>query len=684
MRTQRKTKNAILSLVLVFAMLASVAVGLVQNSQKVHAFDTESTLAYNPMSATKDPFKNAPTFTMAETATVGTTTDYWEFVQLTFDKATSFASTDYLAIEMRIDKGAFGLTIGVLENGDRYNTSTDNKNMYFVDSKTGNVTALSVLYSAINFSAGMEGILLMPIANLSWQWNNNSSSLKSVSQFYYTANPLYNRDYALTIGNIGVYRGDPSSEDTTYETLLDVYTSEKRSQYYVDSKNPDCLFMPSDAGKAPETAPEIAYPFTQRTGEEALVNAAHWSGPSVGDSSDNWQTLTVTFDSATVDMTKAEYLVIETYIKAGSPGLTYGLNSGNARYSATVDGVSVWGVKEGETAASKIATTQYGAATVGQGFKGAILLSMENMVWQFGSTNNKSLATISNLTITTNSRYNYAYEVVIGEIGYVDADGKYVSILDLEEENSNAKKGKYTIKSDNSENVGTLEYWTAARKTKGDSTIDFQVKNKAAESFDIWTGGSYGQVTIVKDSYGENAAQLMATGTSTTGGDAYTAITLAMTGGWSWAGMTGVSFWARNDSDTEVSFNLEIDCKDNNIGKSDRFNIKQGNRFYLYDINTGKTTIYMTRPCATLPVGFEGWVYIPFTAFSRADWSTNGVTVFMGENSMVSYLAITIHAATYKDKAFSVNNFGGYTKVPSFESYYVKSDNTISSLLGLN
>ena len=163
---------------------------------------------------------------------------------------------------------------------------------------------------------------------------------------------------------------------------------------------------------------------------------------------------------------------------------------------------------------------------------------------------------------------------------------------------------------------------------------------------------------------------------------AYTAITLAMTGGWSWEGMTGVSFWARNDSDIEVSFNLEVDCK---VGKiSDRFNIKQGNRFYLYDINTGKTTIYMTRPCATLPVGFEGWVYVPFNAFARADWSQNGVTEFMGENSMVSYLAITMHAATYKDKPFSVNNFGGYTKVPSFESYYVKSENTIPGLLGLN
>ena len=216
---------------------------------------------------------------------------------------------------------------------------------------------------------------------------------------------------------------------------------------------------------------------------------------------------------------------------------------------------------------------------------------------------------------------------------------------------------------------------------QGQSTIDFQVKNQTDNSFDVWTGGSYGETKIVTDTYGDKAVQMKATGSNPIG-DAYTAITLAMTGGWSWEGMKGVSFWARNDSDTEVSFNLEIDCKVGGI--SDRFNIKQGNRFDLYDVNTGKTTIYMTRPCATLPVGFEGWVFIPFNAFARADWSTNGVTEFMGAGSMVSYLAITIHAGTYQDKAFSVNKFGGDTTTPSFGSTHVTSENSIPNLLGLN
>ena len=81
----------------------------------------------------------------------------------------------------------------------------------------------------------------------------------------------------------------------------------------------------------------------------------------------------------------------------------------------------------------------------------------------------------------------------------------------------------------------------------------------------------------------------------------------------------------------------------------------------------------MTRFTCSLPVGFEGWVRIPFSAFARADWSTNGVTQeqFMGEGSTVSYLAITVHQPTYTQKTIAVNKFGAYGETPKFESVIV-------------
>lgn len=675
MRKSTTAKKVILSLALAAVMAAPSTTGLAQGLTNVSAFDATNTVAYNPMTATKDPFKYAPTFTMQTTKTDG---DYWEFIEVKFAAAADFNTDDYLAVQMSVQNYC-AFTLGVIENNDRYSTMTAEKPVYFI-SESGTVTEKAVSGACdVAFPNNDTGMLLVPMSSLTWQWNNNNSDLKGVGSFYLTANSKYIWGYSVTIGNVGVYRGDPSLATTEYETLLDVTTTEKKTAYYCDSQNVDAARFPSEADQPAEVAPAFEYPF--RTDDEAFVNGAYWYGPASGDSAVNWQTLSVKFDTATVDMTNAKHLIIEYYAKAGNPGMTFGLNSKGARYATCVDGNSIWGLKAGETTSTKIYSVLYSAVNAGAGFKGAVVIPMENMAWQSGNTTDRSLATIDTLTITTNSQYNWAYEIVVGEVGYISEAGDYVSMLDLAEENSNGKYGKYSISSD-LENKGALEYWSAARKMQGDATVDFTAKNRTAESFDVWTGGSYGKAEIVKDSYGDDAVRLTATGSNPTG-DAYTAITLAGAGGFSWAGMTGLSCWAKNDSDTEVSFNFEVDCRDKN-GVSDRFNIKQGNRFYLYDINTGKTTVYMTRPCATLPVGFEGWIYIPFTAFARADWSTNGVTEFMGEGSMVSYLAITIHAGTYLDKSFSVNKIGAYTKTPSFRSAYVNSGDSMADLLGLN
>ena len=176
---------------------------------------------------------------------------------------------------------------------------------------------------------------------------------------------------------------------------------------------------------------------------------------------------------------------------------------------------------------------------------------------------------------------------------------------------------------------------------------------------------------MTTDTYGDDAVKLQATEVNAEG-DSYTAIDIA-SGRVDWSAFNGVTFWARNDSDKEVSFNFEIDCRHEGREIKDRFNIKQGHRFWLYDVNTGKTSIYMTKPVATLPVGFEGWVRIPFTAFDRASWSNNGLVKadFMSAGTVATYLAITIHAPTYRYLPFSVNKIGAYGTTPIWESAYV-------------
>lgn len=691
MRKNKNVKNLLLSLSLAGVMAVSATSGVWPSAAKVFALDASSSVTY-PFETGTNAFKYAATIQSSRSKQ--TEGDTWEYFDARFDAATDFNTTDYLAVQIRVDEGSPGLTMGVVENGDRYCTvGKDGSKVYFLAEGASTPTEITLADGGcVYVSQGWKGVLLLPFSNMGWQWNHNSSDLKGVTQFYFTTNSFYTWNYTVTLGEIGVYRGDPAVSGTTYETLLDVSTGVKRGSYGNVSFNSNWLTFANDA--APAAGPELAYPF--RTGENALINGAEWIGPAAQASGDNVHNLYVNFDNADVDLSSAKYMVVELQSKAGQPGITFGLFNGTTKNGfvftdAPGAGSDIWKKAENDTETTKAANTLYAAATLPLAFKGALIIPVSSFV-------SGDFTAIDGIYLETNSLYNWSFDIVVGEVGYLNEAGEYTELLSLD---SGKKDSKYTVESTNPDDAATLTYNRALITSMGDSTLDFTCTNKTAASFDFWTGGSYGEAKMVEDSYGNAAVQMQATG-SNPAGDAYVAMTLSGGGGWSWANKKGVSFWARNDSNVEVSFNIEVDCKYDEWTKTDtngdgsindldqdgsnRFNVAFGQRFYLYDVNTGKTTIYVTRPTISLPVGFEGWVYVPFTAFSRPSWSDKGLLPmdFMGDNTHVSYLAITIEAGRYLNKPFSLNNFGAYATTPSFESTYVKPSNTIHGLLGLD
>ena len=689
-----KKKNKALALALAacmsFGTLASLGViGEIKahDAYVASALDASSTVTY-PFATGTNAFKYAPSFT-GVTETGG---DHWEFIQVKFDAATvDFTDVTYIAVEIYAEQGSPSFTVGLHQSGNRFMTGTAGKKCYLVK-ENGTVTELTVAGGQdVNFAQGTKGTLLVPMDSLVWQWA--AGDLAQVDSLYLTHNTNYFANWKLKIGNVGIYKGEP--ETATVTNIANCSSAERaKGKYYVDSSNPSCMKFPSEeAVPEPEPPTLNAYPF--RTGEEAPNNTETWSGFGVDNSKSNQQTVKVKFDVETADFSDAEYLVVQ-YKNNAAPGLQYILNEGTHNYSVNgKDGEPVYFAEEGKAQSELTGKILNGHLNVAHTNKmGALIIPMTSMKWN-GTAGD--LSQIDALTITTNAQYNGGFELLIGEIGMYDEDTEtFTKLLDL----STDKRSKFTVSSHLDENKGILTHYKPILTQLGDSSIDFTAEkmtdsifNEEGKGAGIWDGGSYGKrvTTDITDSYGDKAVQFTPLGTNPTG-DAYCAFDLASAGGFSWALKKGVSFWARNDSDTEISFNIEVDCRvpdPNNANKkiSDRFNIKQGHRFYLYDINTKKTTIYMTRPGATLPVGFEGWVYVPFTAFSRADWSTNGVTqdMFMGEDSVVSYLALTIHAATYQNKSFTVNKFGAYATSPSFESVFVNGEGkTIPELLQLD
>ena len=257
--------------------------------------------------------------------------------------------------------------------------------------------------------------------------------------------------------------------------------------------------------------------------------------------------------------------------------------------------------------------------------------------------------------------------------------------------------GEYPIKvvsSDNPDYNGRISINKIDQKVYGDTNLEVFGTNKQGSDYVIWEGGSFGEVTMGKDSYGDDAIVMKSTGPNPTG-DAYTAITLADGIAYDWSDAKGVTLWARNDSETEISFNIQLDCLVDVDGDGTRdrgrFNVRQGFQFWLYDLNTGKDTIYMTRPEITLPVGFEGWIRVPFEAFLQADWSLvdpNHKVIprnyFMAEGSVVGYLAITIDSRAYAGQTFAVNKIGSYKTTPVLTTAIIKDDSkSIRKLMGL-
>ena len=628
--------------------------------------------------------KNAPTWYGATESA-----DKWQLLVSYFNSSDLSADKDYyVAVEVKVVTGNPGLTVGVIDGtNSRRGTFIDGNKMYTV-SKSGEIKELSVLYASVNLGEGFEGMLVMPVKALAWQ--DGAGNLATINAFYMTTNALYNRDFSITVGEIGIYDGNFQSGGT-FTKVKDLSTEQKQDSYFhIDDKD---LVFPTEQDQPVEIPIEgqtIAYPF--RTGEFAFKDAVLWSG--INKTDHNWQTLVANFTET--DLTNATYIAVQYYAKAGTPGLTFGLNRWGARYSiAGHNGEKVYFANE--TGLIKVgAKIQNDAANISGGSVGMLLIPMSAMGWQFGPDGDRDLAHVHQFIITTDSFYNWNLEVLVGELGYYTGevgseDFTFHKIIDL---SNGSPISSFQALSDNPDLAGRISVNKIDQKVYGDTTLEVFGTNKSGSDYEIWKGGSFGEVTMGKDSYGDDAIVMKSTGPNPTG-DAYTAITLADGIAYDWSDAKGVTLWARNDSETEISFNIQLDCLVDVDGDGTRdrgrFNVRQGFQFWLYDLNTGKDTIYMTRPEITLPVGFEGWIRVPFEAFLQADWSLTDPNhkviprnYFMAEGSVVGYLAITIDSRAYAGQTFAVNKIGSYKTTPVLTTAIIKDDSkSIRKLMGL-
>ena len=357
------------------------------------AVTTTDTIEY-PFAKGDNAFKYAPTWQGATKSE-----DYWQYIEAKFT-AIAVADFDYLAIQVKTT-GNPGLTTGGIgATGGRFDTTGGGQKAYFI-AENGTISELTIAYDSINMGLNARGTLILPKDQLNWRFGNSTQ----INAVYFTTNALYNRDFTLTIGEVGYYKGEPS--EGKFTKLIDLSAGCSESNYYVDN-----------AVKTPVIYPVYkadAYPF--RVGEEAFANAPTWKGQSAKTEKASYQFFQPKF--AVTDLTKATYIAVQLKVVKGNFGFTFGTESSTGgRYGTYVD----------KTAGAKFVTNdgkstdleiKYQSITLTQGTEGMLLVPMANLSWVgWAEEATKTLDKMASIFFETNAQYNFGFELTVGDVGY--------------------------------------------------------------------------------------------------------------------------------------------------------------------------------------------------------------------------------------------------------------------------
>ena len=147
----------------------------------------------------------------------------------------------------------------------------------------------------------------------------------------------------------------------------------------------------------------------------------------------------------------------------------------------------------------------------------------------------------------------------------------------------------------------------------------------------------------------------------------------------------GITMYLKNLSRREIGINLQFD--ENTSSTAERWIVKgYPANYYAYDVNTGANYVLFAKSDQIqIPVGFEGYVRIPFESYEVPDWchgdSFKGTDDVLNLDNFSGNLFLTADNTRYEDLEYFIKNVGVYFNKTT--TGLLDSSTTIKANMGL-
>jgi hypothetical protein len=148
----------------------------------------------------------------------------------------------------------------------------------------------------------------------------------------------------------------------------------------------------------------------------------------------------------------------------------------------------------------------------------------------------------------------------------------------------------------------------------------------------------------------------------------------------------GITMYVKNLSRKEIGITLQFDER-TSLGTLERWCIVgYPSMYYAWDVKTNaEYTFYCKSDQFQIPVGFEGYVRIPFEAYGVPEWcstSTQGVDQILDVESFAGTFMLTSDNTRFEDLEFFIKNIGVYFNETT-KSTLFDSSHSIKTNMGL-